>query len=248
MNADYNLYTPRKKEKFLVSAVFFLALTLAGYIFYGIFLFGFALPAVYRPLMKKYCRYRAAKRKNALLLQFRDFLYSLSASFATGRHMTEAMEEASAYLTDIYGSEGEMVQEIGCMLRRIREAGETDLSVLEDFSHRSALSDAEDFAQLFRACRESGGNLTAAVNRAASLIGEKIGIETEIRTMVSQKKLEGKIITAMPAVVVLFLQLVSPDYLQIMYQTFPGRALMTAALLAICAAYVMIERITAIEV
>lgn len=87
-----------------------------------------------------------------------------------------------------------------------------------------------------------------AVNKAAAIIGEKINIEREIKTMVTQKKYEGRIITMMPVVIILFLQMMSPDYLEVMYTTAAGRILMSLALGAIVFAYWMIERITDIEV
>ncbi|MFQ7736477.1 MAG: type II secretion system F family protein, partial [Emergencia timonensis] len=65
---------------------------------------------------------------------------------------------------------------------------------------------------------------------------------------VMQKKYEGRIITIMPVAIILFLQIMSPDYLQVMYSTAAGRILMSLALAAIVIAYFMIERITSIEV
>lgn len=59
---------------------------------------------------------------------------------------------------------------------------------------------------------------------------------------------EGRIITIMPVAIILFLQIMSPDYLQVMYSTAAGRILMSLALAAIVIAYFMIERITSIEV
>ena len=52
----------------------------------------------------------------------------------------------------------------------------------------------------------------------------------------------------MPVVIILFLQMMSPDYLEVMYTTAAGRILMSLALGAIVFAYWMIERITDIEV
>ncbi len=248
MSDNYGVYAPGKGERALVCAVFFIILSTAGFLFYGVMFFGVSLPVFYRRLMQFYCEKKAQQRRDRLLMQFRDFLYSLSASFATGRHMTDAMEEAEGTLAEIYGSESDMVKEVGYMLRRVRETGETDLQVLSDFAERSCLEDAEDFVQVFSACRETGGNLIQAVNRAAGVICDKINIETEIRTMVAQKKLEGRIIAFMPAGVILFLQIVSPEYLQIMYQTFAGRILMSLALAAAVFAFLLIERITDIEV
>ena len=248
MIADYHCYVPNPKERFAAVCCFCLLLSCIGYIFYGTVILALFLPLCYAKMMAVYCRVKGEQRKNRLRRQFRDLLFSLSASFATGRHMEEAMEEAKDNLTEIYGETALAVAELSGMLRKMREAAETDVAVWSDFAKRSGISDIEDFVQVFSAVRETGGDLVFAVNRAAAVIGEKIAIETEIKTMVSQKRLEGNIITAMPAVIVVFLQMASPDYLAVLYQSLGGRILMSMALAATIFAYVMIERMTAIEV
>ena len=52
----------------------------------------------------------------------------------------------------------------------------------------------------------------------------------------------------MPILVLLFLRILSPEYLSIMYTGLPGRIAMTLALMGIYMAYRMIERITDIEI
>ena len=245
---DYKIYQATSREKVAVALGFAFAWIFCGYIFYGTLLWGILFPFFYPKLLSVYCRYQAARRKKQLLGQFRDLLFSLSSSFAAGRHMEEAIEEAVSNLSEIYGEQALIVCELLYMLRKMKETGATDISVWEDFASRSGISDIEDFTQVFRAVRETGGNLVLAVNRAAAVIGDKIAIETEIKTMISQKKLEGRLITAMPIFIVLFLQLTSPDYLAVMYESLAGKILMSLALLATVLAYVMIERITAIEV
>ncbi|NBH60457.1 hypothetical protein D1155_02050 [Anaerotruncus sp. 80] len=245
---DYKIYQATSREKVAVALGFAFAWIFCGYIFYGTLLWGILFPFFYPKLLSVYCGYQAARRKKQLLGQFRDLLFSLSSSFAAGRHMEEAIEEAVSNLSEIYGEQALIVCELLYMLRKMKETGATDISVWEDFASRSGISDIGDFTQVFRAVRETGGNLVLAVNRAAAVIGDKIAIETEIKTMISQKKLEGRLITAMPIFIVLFLQLTSPDYLAVMYESLAGKILMSLALLATVLAYVMIERITAIEV
>lgn len=222
-------------------------LAVCGQMFYGNLMLVFLLPLIYKDGKRFYCDYRAERRRNQLLLQFRDFLYSLSGSFAAGRHMDEALEEAQRNLADIYG-ESMMETEIAAMCCGIRETGQSELAVIEAFAARSGLDDAEAFAEVFGSCRKTGGDMVAAAGKAAAVIGEKIGIEQEIRTMVSQKKLEGRIIMIMPLLVILFLQTASPDYLSVMYVTLAGRLLMTGALASCLCAAIMIERITRIDI
>ena len=66
--------------------------------------------------------------------------------------------------------------------------------------------------------------------------------------MSAQKKTEGKLITVMPVVLILFLSVVSPEYIEPLYGTTAGRIVMTAVIIIMVFAYVLVERITAIEV
>jgi tight adherence protein B len=52
----------------------------------------------------------------------------------------------------------------------------------------------------------------------------------------------------MPVLIILFLKGISPEYLNVMYTTLPGRILMTAAIAGVIGAYIWIERITDIDV
>ncbi len=244
---DYRTYEMKPGETLCFFGCLAGALLAFGYLFYGNLFLAVLTPFIWKKSKNLYCGYRAEKRRNQLLLQFRDFLYSLSGSFAAGRHMEEALEEAGRNLADIYGG-SMMEREIHEMICRIRETGQSELEAVEAFAVRSGLPDAEDFAEVFGACRKTGGDMVAAVNKAAAVIGEKIGVEQEIRTMVSQKKLEGRIITAMPLLVILFLQTASPEYLSVMYTTLAGRILMSGAVAAIVGAGIMIERITRIDI
>jgi Flp pilus assembly protein TadB len=248
MMTDYRSYEMSSRER----VVFFLSLTVmiaaCGLLYYQSLLAVAVIPFIYKRTEAFASRILGERRRKLLRLQFRDLLYCLSASFATGRHMTEAMEEASQTLEGIYGKESMAVAELDHMGARIRETGVADVTVWSDFAERSGIDDISDFADVFMACRETGGNLVSAVNKAASVIGEKISVETDIKAIVSQKKYEGLIISLMPAVVILFLRIMSADYLDIMYSTMAGRILMTAALAGTIAAGIAIERITSIEI
>ncbi len=99
------------------------------------------------------------------------------------------------------------------------------------------MEDVEDFTEFSELAERPAEIWFSAVNKAATVIGEKINIEREIKAMVMQKKYEGRIITIMPVAIILFLQIMSPDYLQVMYSTAAGRILMSLALAAIVIAY-----------
>ena len=133
------------------------------------------------------------------------------------------------------------------ILKRIND-GETDIAVLEDFDERADLEDVSLFVQVYRACRETGGDLISAMSEASDILGDKIKIENEIRMITSQKKTEGMIISAMPVIIILFLRIIAPDYIEVLYGNMMGIALMTGALAASGYAFWLIRKITDIRV
>ena len=244
---DYRIYDLELWEKVVIFAVCTLVTLALGILFYNTpaaVLFSFVL---FIPASRLYADHMASKQRAGLRMGFRDLLDSLSASFAGGRHMREALEEALKELESIYSKDEEIVIEIRGMLKKISD-GETDISVLEDFADRADLEDVTLFTQVYRACRETGGNIISAMSEASDMVGDKIKIENEIRAITSQKKTEGMIISIMPVIIILFLRMIAPDYVEVLYGNLMGIVLMTGALAATGYAFWLIRRITDIEV
>ena len=243
----YDNYQLDKKRNTLFIFSLIALITGMGFVFYRTLYAAFIIPLIYKRSKCAYENYLVDRRKRRLLIEFKDFLYLISSSLATGRHMTTSMGEAKDGLREIY-DDSLMAEEIEYMMRLVDETGNSEEDVITEFAKRTGLEDIEDFAQVYRCCRQTGGNMIMAVNKAADVIGDKITIEREIQTIASQKKLEGRIITSMPIVMVLFLQILSPEYLDIMYETLAGRIIMTLVLATTIGAYVAIERIISIEI
>ena len=238
------MYILSKKEKQMSGLVMAMLLAGVSMLFFRSPILALLLPLVLKKGWTVYGDYCRDKRQKALLREFRDFLFSLSASFATGRHMTEAMKEAEIALEHIYGRQGLLAEELRTMIKAIEETGLSDQKVFLDFANRTGLEDIQMLAEVYGACRETGGNMATAVNKAAAILTEKINLEMEIQTMLSQKKLEGTIIAVMPAVMIFFLLWMSPDYLEPMYHTAAGRILMALALAINGFAYFWMEKMT----
>lgn len=241
---DYREYILSGKERKAALAVMALLMSGISILFFRNLLLLLLLPLVIKKGWKIYSDYCRKKRQKKLLGEFRDFLFSLSASFATGRHMTEAMKEAETALQHIYGKGGFLAGEIRYMVKAIEETGQSAQTVFSAFADRTGLEDIEMLSEVYGACRDTGGNMAEAVNRAAALLTEKINLEMEIQTMLSQKRLEGTIIAVMPAVMIFFLMWMSPDYLNPMYDTMAGRLMMAMALGLNGFAYCWMEKMT----
>ena len=245
---DYDKYELSKSELMMVCAGGYIGIFIVSLLFYHSFLLAFAmgLLAVFLPV--PYGNYRAAKRKELLVMQFRDLLYSLAASFASGRQMKQALMESYNALTLIYDEDTPMIMELKYILHGMIENRENEEDLLVDFAARSKQEDIRNFVDVYRACRVTGGNMEKVIANASSVLMDKMTIEREIDALTSQKKFEGRLISVMPLLVVLFLNIFSPDYLAVMYETFEGRLIMTIALGGIAGAYRLMMKMTEIDV
>ncbi|MCI7300152.1 type II secretion system F family protein [Ihubacter massiliensis] len=248
MKVDYSQYELSVKEK-----AKFLA---AGYVvsFAVLFLFyhsiPFSLAGGFLPyfLIDRYENYLAGKRRALLTTQFKDLLYSLSASAAVNQQIGEALKSSLDNLSLIYSPKTPLIEELKHMVKAISENRESDIRLLMDFAERSHCEDIDNFVQVYMTCRTMGGDLEKMLKSTTEILVDKINIEREIKTMTAQKKFEGKIISVMPLIVILFLNVFSPDYLEPLYTTLAGRMIMTIAIAGLGAAFYLTERLTDIEV
>ena len=245
---SYSTYTlDRRENGMLIAALSFASAAVSVLFFNSVFpaVFGIFL---YKPVMRETERLIAQRRQVKLRNGFRDLLFLLGSSFSTGRHMTEALIESERELSAMYAEEEPILLEVRHMIYRIQECGEMEVKVLMDFSSRAGLEEIDDMVRVYRACRESGGDMVRAMNRTAKMINEEIQIEEDIRLQISQRKYEGRIITVIPVLIICFLRVSSPGYLSVLYESLEGRVIMAAALCLTGYTYRMIERITDVAI
>lgn len=244
----YDQYEMEKKEKVILIVVLLVLALIISWIIYDSILFMPLGLAAYRPACRFYRNNMIKKRNKQLALEFNDFLYYISVSFSLGRTMAQAMEEGKNNIKEIYGDGSLLVKELDHMLTEISEINMRDTPLLNDFAARSSNEDIIDFVSMYENCKESGGNIMDAINTASNIITEKILIEDEILSNASQRKLEGRIIAAMPFVIILFLKLTGPDYIDIMYSSLAGRIIMTLSLLSVVVSWILVDKITRVKI
>ena len=245
---DYGYYKFSLAEKMRILSMGYASIFIVSMLFYKNFIVSFVLGFACIALLKPVSRYKAEKRREFLLVQFKDLLYSLSASIATGRQMSMALVEAKENLSLIYTPETLMMQELVYITKSILENRESEETLLLDLAKRSSRDDIKNFVDVYRACRISGGNMEKVISNAGEILVEKIEIEKEIEALTGQKKFEGRLIMAMPFIVVIFLNIFSPEYIQVLYTTVKGRIVMTVVWMGILAAYKITEKIMDIKV
>lgn len=245
---NYNNYSMSASEKRKWSLMAMGVAFIASYIFYRSVIWSgvFCLVGLKFPNIKK--KDIIKKRKQKLLLQFKEALYVISTSLSAGKSVENAFIDAHGDLESVFdfGDENYILDELTYINRRIK-MNQTIEDALEDFADRSGLEDIRTFANVFIACKTTGGNLKSVTEITSNIIGEKITIKYDIETAISGKKFEANILGIIPFGIIIFLNSSSPDFLVGLY-TIPGRLLSTVALLVIAISVMWGRKIMNIEV
>lgn len=187
------------------------------------------------------------RRQEILLVQFRDAILSLSSCLNAGYSVENAFSEALKDTDRTYGKESMISKEIRLVIYKTR-LNRTIEEALLDFAQRSGLEDIKSFADVFLTAKASGGELMKIIARTAEIISEKIRIQQDILTATMSKRSEQKIMSMIPIGIVLYLEVVSPGFFDVLYEMAAGRVIMTVCLGVYIGAIVLGKKIVEIEV
>ena len=184
--------------------------------------FGLYYPFIMRRQYQK-------KRQELLLIQFKDMILALAACLTAGYSIENAFMEALKEVTRVYGKDAMISKEIRWMICKNRLNCSMKDALL-DFAERSGLEDVKSFADIFSEARSSGGELMKIIARTADIISEKIRIQQEILTSTTSRRLEQKIMSGVPIGIVVYLEITSRGFFDVLYETPSGRCIMTVCL------------------
>ena len=193
-----------------------------------------------------YPSYAGMQKKRDIMLQqrqFLDFLQSLSASIESGRSMEEGMEESLCRLLAQKAKQTDFLRMMEKTITDRKKSREADIHLLEKMADESVLDDLKDFVRSYGICRRTGGDLEQAISLTCQVISEKMKIQRELQVLSAQKRMEARIISLMPLMIIIFLRLTSPDYIAPLYDTGAGRMIMTLSIVTIGAGYYWSDRI-----
>lgn len=217
-----------------------------GYLFYHqiiisiLFMAGaFLIPPYWR-------NYMLNRRRAALNLHFKQALFSLSSSLSAGRSVENAFREAIQDLRMLDpDAQNDLIKEFSIICARM-EYGEPIEDALQDFSRRANMEDITNFADVFTVCKRTGGDLVEIVRRTSTIIGEKLDVQQEIAVLIAQKKFESKAIMAAPILMILFMNVTSPDYMLPIYNGV-GYIITTFCLAGLLGCMIWINKIMNID-
>lgn len=247
MRMDYNGYYLKKSEVFVCICQSVAAAALTSWVLYRS-VYGMLTLFLFIPVcIKREKNARIQMRKEELLLQFKDAMQSVSAALGAGYSMENAWKDGEKEIKELYGEDAVFFRE----LHQINTAVAVNQpleKLLYEFAARSGCEDIESFAEIFLYAKRSGGDFHKIIRTSINQISDKIEVEKEVQTVISAKKFEQNIMNAVPAAMLVYLNLTSAEFLAPLYGNLPGAGMMTAALAVYLAAIAVSKKIMRISV
>lgn len=181
-------------------------------------------------------------QKRELTMQFRSMMEALATSLTTGYSLERAFADAKRDLALIYQNDAIIFGELDEIINGLKVNIPIE-KLLKDFGDRSGVEDIENFANVVAAAKHGGGNLIHIIEKTVKSISDKISAEEEMETMISEKKLEEKIMMIMPYGILLYLRISNEGYLDVLYHNVFGMLLMTVFLAGVYVANIWASKI-----
>lgn len=142
---------------------------------------------------------------------------------------------------------GIMTDELKEMLAK-SENNQRPEALFGEFAERHPLEEVKSFVEVFCTARTSGGSLNAVIQDTASQMAQIMDTRREIGTILAAKVYEQRIMTVMPAAVLLYVRIGSGEFLEGLYHNPAGIAVATACLGIYAAAYLLGKRMVQFEI
>ena len=246
-SADYRTYRFRATEFIRYTAEGILLSGVLAFLFYRSLL-AFPVLLISVPFYLRYRKETCRKKRQRLLRDdFGRLLTALLFAVRAGRSAETAFPEAARALAEELPPGHPLLKEWNAVCDGLTLQIPAD-RLLSDFADRTGVEAIENFAAVFSAASRMGGDMAALMESAASGLSQTIATEREIETAFAAQQAEQRVMSLMPAAIILYMRLASPGFLDPLYGTVPGVCVMTVCLAVYAAAFFIGERITSIEV
>lgn len=237
---DYHRYRYSLHEhlRYFLEALFLILLV--SYLFYHSLIAILLMIPFYPVFLKIKAKRLLQQQKQELGQQFKETIAAVAAALNAGYSVENAWREAKTEMEQMYGAHALMVQELGHI--QIHLSMNVALEeLLNDFARRSDMEDVSSFCQVFFFAKRSGGDFIGIIRATADRIGQKIELQRQLMADLAARRLESQIMNIVPLVILLYLNLTSPGYFDVLYGNLTGICIMSVCLMLYLAAYALSE-------
>jgi tight adherence protein B len=181
------------------------------------------------------------KRVERLVEQMVDGLGLMANGMRSGLSVAQALGLVAQEMPNPIAQEFEMVLSQNKLGASLEEA-------FTNLSKRVVADEIEMFVTAVNILKETGGNLAETFDTITTLIRERIKVENKIKAMTAQAFWQGIILMCVPPFMAVTLSQSDPELMQPMFTTPLGWATSAGIVILEVAAYVVIKKVTKIDV
>lgn len=174
------------------------------------------------------------------LEQFKECILSVLGSLKAGYAVENAFLESIPDMEVMYGKTCWIAEELRS-IRRGLQNNKTMEKLLEELGEKSNLLEIIEFAEVFVIAKRNSGNIPGTIELYCKIISERLELTAELETLLVAKRLEQKVMSVMPFLIVLYLGYTNPGYFDMMYHNLTGIGVMTGCLIVYMVAYGLAE-------
>lgn len=190
---------------------------------------------------------RKEKRQELFRKMFREWILLLASSLTAGYSMENALVQSYQELCLMFPKGGIMQEELKMMLAKAGNNQRPEI-LFDELAEKYPYEEVQSFAEVFKAARISGGSLQTVIRGTAAQMAEIMDTRREIRTLLAARVYEQRIMSVMPATVLLYIRLGSGEFLEGLYHNVTGALVMSVCLGIYGAAYLMGKRMVQFEI
>lgn len=218
-----------------VAGAVFAGILLQNVIFVLVMAFGFGL------LPWAWMVRSRSKRRQKLLDQLADTLSILASSLRAGYSFLQALDTVSKEIGEPSASEFARV------VAEVRLGRPIDDALLA-MAERVGSNDLKWAVIAVNVQRQVGGNLAEVLDIVSNTVRERAYIRRQIRVLSAEGRVSVAILAALPFAIMLYLSIVDPDYVGLLFTTTVGLVMLAAGACLMALGIFIMTRIVRIDV
>ena len=212
--------------------------TAVGWLFYDTILYSVAGWPGYLLFFPKVSALKVNKYQKQMRLEFTDVMISIYSSLSAGATVEQSLRRAWEDMERILKPESRMLLELEFVCRKMEHNIPT-AQCLEEMAERCRDTEIENFTQILVLGKRQGGKLAMLVRDSVEKIQQRIETTYEIEGLIGAKRNEFLFMCMIPAGIIVYMRLFSPEFMSVLYGNPVGAALMTLCLFVYIGAFCM---------
>lgn len=193
------------------------------------------------PLPRFYLRWLKKRRLAKFNEQLEDALLAMSSALKAGFSINQAIENVAAE------NRHPISFEFNMLVHELR-LGVPFETALQKMCDRVESSDFQLIAVAIITARQTGGELTSILEELAAVIRERVRILQKVQALTAQGRMQAWLIAAVPFVLLYAMTSIAPDLMDSFFNSFLGICVLIGVIVSVVIGFIMIRKITTIDV